>query len=164
MAVDSFLISFNVNFSLFFLLVLFATINLSWMFVFVISIRSYLHTPSMSVKETYSTSYQIHHRLPFVSIIVPARNEQNNIKRCILSLLDQDYPSFEVIVVDDNSTDKTLRIVQDVNSEIKGLRVNSSLPIHRRLKIVTITEKPDKWTGKTWASEQGYLQSTGDIL
>jgi chlorobactene glucosyltransferase len=102
-------------------------------------------------------------RLPFVSIIVPARNEQDNIERCILSLLAQDYPSFEIIVVNDNSTDKTLRIVQDVKSRVRGLREDSSLPMHR-LKIITVTEKPEKWTGKTWASEQAYLQSAGNVL
>jgi chlorobactene glucosyltransferase len=163
MASDLFLISFDIKLvSLLFLSTLFAIINLSWIFLFVISIRSYLQTPLMTIKETCPT-YQVSRRLPFVSIIVPARNEQDNIERCILSLLAQDYPSFEVIVVDDNSTDKTLRIVQDVKSRLRGLREDSSLPMDR-LKIITVTEKPDKWTGKTWASEQAYLRSTGNIL
>jgi chlorobactene glucosyltransferase len=65
----------------------------------------------MTLKET---SYHASSHLPFVSIVAPARNEQDNIERCILSLLTQEYPSFEVIVVNDNSTDKTLRIVQDL--------------------------------------------------
>jgi chlorobactene glucosyltransferase len=128
------------------------------MFLFAISIRSHLQTPLMTLKETYPI-YQASYRFPFVSIIVPARNEQDNIERCILSLLAQDYPSFEVIIVDDKSTDKTLRIVQDV----KKLREDSSQPIHK-LKIIAVTEKPDKWTGKTWASEQAYLQSAGNVL
>jgi cellulose synthase/poly-beta-1,6-N-acetylglucosamine synthase-like glycosyltransferase len=132
------------------------------MILFVISIRSYFQTPLMIIKEAHST-YQVSRHLPFVSIIVPTRNEQDNIERCILSLLAQDYPSFEVIVVDDNSTDKTLRIVQDVKSRVRGLREDISLPLHR-LKIITVTEKPEKWTGKTWASEQGYSHSTGKIL
>jgi chlorobactene glucosyltransferase len=100
---------------------------------------------------------------PFVSIVVPARNERDNIKKCLLSLLAQDYPNFEVIVVDDNSTDKTLKIVQDIKSKGRGPREDKSLPIDK-LKIISLTEKPDKWTGKTWASEQGYLQSAGTIL
>jgi chlorobactene glucosyltransferase len=102
--------------------------------------------------------------LPFVSVIVPARNEQDNIERCLLSLLAQNYPSFEVIVANDSSTDNTLETIRDVKSrlpsqieEIKSLHVNS-------LKIITVSEKPDKWTGKTWASEQGYSHSTGRIL
>src|SRR5215469_5649918 len=42
---------------------------------------------------------------PFISIIVPARNEERNILRCVESLLMQDYDNYEVIVVDDGSTD-----------------------------------------------------------
>ncbi len=44
---------------------------------------------------------------PFISIIVPARNEERNIHRCVDSLLTQDYGNYEVIVVDDGSTDET---------------------------------------------------------
>ena len=163
MAIDLYLTSFDIKIvSFLFLSTVFAIINLSWMFLFVTSIRSYLHTPLITVKETHAI-YHVSRHLPFVSIIVPARNEQDNIERCILSLLAQDYPSFEVIVVDDNSTDNTLRIVKDVKSRAKGLSEDSSPSIHR-LKIITITEKPVKWTGKTWASEQGYLQSAGNVL
>src|SRR5260221_12801348 len=50
-------------------------------------------------------------RMPTVSIIVPARNEEHNINRCIQSLLEQDYEHFVVIAVDDGSTDKTSRIL-----------------------------------------------------
>jgi chlorobactene glucosyltransferase len=163
MAIDFYLTSFDIKIvSFLFLSTVFAIINLSWIFLFVTSIRSYLHTPLITVKETHAI-YHVSPHLPFVSIIVPARNEQDNIERCILSLLAQDYPSFEVIVVDDNSTDNTLRIVKDVKSRVKGLSEDSSPSIHR-LKIITITEKPVKWTGKTWASEQGYLQSAGNVL
>ena len=163
MAIDLYLTSFDIKIvSFLFLSTVFAIINLSWMFLFVTSIRSYLRTPLITVKETHAI-YHVSRHLPFVSIIVPARNEQDNIERCILSLLAQDYPSFEVIVVDDNSTDNTLRIVKDIKSRVKGLSEDSSSSIHR-LKIITITEKPVKWTGKTWASEQGYLQSAGNVL
>src|ERR671921_2973822 len=152
MAIDLFLTSFDIKIvSFLFFSTVFAMINLSWMFLFVTSIRSYLHTPLITIKETDAIYYVSHH-LPFVSVIVPARNEQDNIERCILSLLAQDYPSFEVIVVDDNSTDNTLRIVKDIKSRVKGPSEDSSSSIHR-LKIITITEKPVKWTGKTWASE-----------
>ena len=163
LAIDLYLTSFDIKIvSFLFLSTVFAIINLSWMFLFVTSIRSYLHTPLITVKETHAI-YHVSRHLPFVSIIVPARNEQDNIERCILSLLAQDYPSFEVIVVDDNSIDNTLRMVKDIKSRVKGLSEDSSPSIHR-LKIITITEKPVKWTGKTWASEQGYLQSAGNVL
>jgi len=50
--------------------------------------------------------------LPPVSIIVPAFNEENVIDRAIESLLGMDYPTFEVLVVDDGSTDRTLELAQ----------------------------------------------------
>jgi hypothetical protein len=37
-------------------------------------------------------------------------------------------------------------------------------PANNRLKIVSLTHKPDNWTGKTWTLQQGYLQSSGSIL
>src|SRR5689334_14384317 len=51
---------------------------------------------------------------PLVSIIVPARDEERNIRRCVTSLLEQDYERFEVIVVDDGSTDQTGAILDEI--------------------------------------------------
>ena len=50
-------------------------------------------------------------RLPKLSILVPARNEEANIARCVRSLLAQDYPDFELLVLDDESTDRTRTIL-----------------------------------------------------
>jgi chlorobactene glucosyltransferase len=87
---------------------------------------------------------------PFVNIIVPARNEQEYIKRCLLSLLSQDYPNFQVTMIDDNSTDETLRIAQSINDA--------------KLKIISIKNTPHGWAGKSWASQLGYLASEGEFL
>ncbi len=93
--------------------------------------------------------------LPFVSIMVPARNEEKHIKRCSLSLLSQDYPFFEIIAIDDNSTDSTLNIMNDIkNRTSKGEKIG--LPIDKLITI-SLNDKPDNWTGKTWACQQGYL-------
>jgi chlorobactene glucosyltransferase len=100
--------------------------------------------------------------LPFVSVIVPARNEEDYIERCLLSLLHQDYPNFEIIVVDDNSTDNTFSIIEDIKNK-KNLKA-VGLPVEEKLKILSLKCKPENWTGKTWASEKGYLQSRGTIL
>src|SRR5205807_6836820 len=91
-----------------------------------------------------------------VSVIVPARNEQDNIRCCLESVLSQSYPNYEVIAVDDCSTDATLRIMKELEL----------MPANRdRLKILSIKEKPSDWTGKTWASQQGYLHAdTSKIL
>jgi chlorobactene glucosyltransferase len=148
------------------LIILFIVIIVTWIFLFAISIRSYLHTPLIIRKRPHLTRQQHSNNLPLVSVIVPARNEQDNIQRCLLSLLAQNYPSFEVIVVNDSSTDYTLEIVRKIKiSPIKQREGGGDKSLDTdRLKIITVTEKPEKWTGKTWASEQGYSHSTGNIL
>ena len=147
------------------LIILFIVIIVAWIFLFTISIRSYLHTPLIIRKRPHLTK-QHSSNLPLVSVIVPARNEQDNIQRCLLSLLAQNYPSFEVIVVNDSSTDYTLEIVRKIKiSPVKQREVGGDKSLDTdRLKIITVTEKPEKWTGKTWASEQGYSHSIGNIL
>ncbi|MEJ7642687.1 MAG: glycosyltransferase family 2 protein, partial [Candidatus Nitrosocosmicus sp.] len=100
--------------------------------------------------------------LPFVSIIVPARNEEEHIERCLLSLLSQEYPYFEIIAIDDSSTDSTLKIMYDIKDKTnEKKRIGPSTD---KLKIISLKEKPENWTGKTWASQQGYLQSKGNVL
>ena len=146
------------------LIILFIVIIVAWIFLFTISIRSHLHTP-LIIRKRHDPTKQHSNNLPLVSVIVPARNEQDNIQRCLLSLLAQNYPSFEVIVVNDSSTDYTLEIVRKIKiSPIKQREGGDKSLDTDRLKIITVTEKPEKWTGKTWASEQGYSHSTGNIL
>jgi chlorobactene glucosyltransferase len=102
--------------------------------------------------------------LPFVSIVIPARNEEKYIERCIKSLLNQDYSKFEIIVIDDNSTDGTSKILKNIkDNKSSKAEAESTLSIDR-LKIITLKDKPDGWTGKTWASQQGFLESKGEIL
>lgn len=102
---------------------------------------------------------------PFVSIIVPARNEQKNIESCLLSLLSQNYPCFEVIAVNDNSSDDTLKIMRKLESKIlTDEQDDDDIDTGTKLKVITLANKPHDWTGKTWASQEGYLHSRGDIL
>jgi cellulose synthase/poly-beta-1,6-N-acetylglucosamine synthase-like glycosyltransferase len=56
---------------------------------------------------------------PFVSILVPARNEEASIEKCVQSLLNQDYSNFEIVVLNDNSTDKTGEILDRLKKKIK---------------------------------------------
>ncbi len=87
-----------------------------------------------------------------ISIIVPMRNEEKNAARCLEGLLAQDYPEFEVIVVDDMSTDGTTSILKGFESG------------HRNLRIVKGTERPEGWIGKSWALTQGVEVSGGGLL
>ena len=85
--------------------------------------------------------------LPFVSIIVPARNEEENIRKCLVSLVNQSYPNFEVIAIDDSSTDNTLQIMNKIKD---GLDTDLESIIQTgKMKIISLTDKPGEWTGKT---------------
>jgi len=94
--------------------------------------------------------------LPAISIIIPARNEELNIERCLLSLVDQNYPNYEVILVDDNSNDNTVQKARKIQQKFKAKFQN--------LKIIELKSKPQDWTGKTWASEKGLLSSRYNML
>ncbi|HEY7022236.1 MAG TPA: glycosyltransferase [Ktedonobacterales bacterium] len=92
-------------------------------------------------------------RWPRVSIIVPARNEEQGVRAAVESLLRQDYPALERVVVDDRSTDRTGAILSDLAEEHPG-----------HLRVVTVTELPDGWLGKNHALWLGARQSSGEWL
>jgi chlorobactene glucosyltransferase len=90
--------------------------------------------------------------LPRVSIIVPARNEERDIGAAVGSLLAQDYPGFEVIVVNDRSTDRTGEILAAMEDPA------------RRLRVVEGSEPPVGWLGKPHALWVGAREAGGDLL
>lgn len=94
-------------------------------------------------------------KLPRVSIIVPARNEARNIRRCVTSLLEQDYPAYEVIVVDDDSTDETPRILDEIEQ---------THPNRARLWILRLHGLPEGWAGKPHALHSGVQEAHGEFL
>jgi chlorobactene glucosyltransferase len=89
---------------------------------------------------------------PWISIVVPARNEERSIERCARSLLAQTVPNFELIVVDDQSTDRTREILDGIALEDNRLRVVAGGPL------------PAGWIGKPWALHQGVAQARGAWL
>ena len=90
-----------------------------------------------------------------VSIIVPARNEQDMIEPSLSRLLALDYPNYEVLVVNDRSTDATGEIVD---------RVAASPAAHGCLRAIHVSELPSGWLGKTHAMWTASQQATGDWL
>jgi len=92
---------------------------------------------------------------PLVSVIVPARDEEVNIERCVGSLLATTYEPVEIIVVDDRSSDATPEIVE---------RLARSAEAGGRLHLVRGAELPPGWFGKPWAIVQGYRTARGDLL
>lgn len=89
---------------------------------------------------------------PLISILVPARNEAENISRCIASLAFQDYPHLEIIVLDDQSTDGTADLVRQ--QPVNG----------RRLTLLEGKPLPEGWVGKNWACHQLAGAAAGEWL
>jgi chlorobactene glucosyltransferase len=90
---------------------------------------------------------------PLVSILVPARNEALNIEACVGSLLVQDYPRYELIVLDDHSDDGTGDIVRRLGLREEGDR-----------RVISGEPLPAGWTGKGWACHQLSLAARGEYL
>jgi glycosyltransferase involved in cell wall biosynthesis len=87
-----------------------------------------------------------------VSIIIPARNEERNIREALQSVLKQDYTNLEFIVVNDRSTDNTGPILAQMEKEQPHLQVH------------TVTTLPPGWLGKNHALQYGAERATGEIL
>ena len=83
---------------------------------------------------------------PKVAIVVPARNEAENIAQSVTSLLAQNYPAFTLVLVDDDSTDGTADITR---------KTAAALGKQDRLIVVSGSPLPPRWTGKLWAVKQG---------
>ena len=87
-----------------------------------------------------------------VSVLIPARNEEVNIKRCLYSLIDQSYKNLEIIVLDDDSDDQTYNIVKDISKNFSSI------------KLIKGERKSNGWTGKNWACHQLSKFAKGDFL
>src|SRR3954453_4699761 len=183
--------SMSLNMSLFFVYVVLGSILLLWIYLFIISIKSFLKITSLkpttnkitatqsnplksntilskltrlpSISKDYYNNTDItnqhSHHLPFVSVIVPARNEEREIERCLISILNQNYPSFEVIAIDDSSSDSTLEKMKKIKEKMPELTEKLTI-----LSNIDYDEKPDDWCGKTWVSEKAFEKSKGDVI
>ncbi|PHY09325.1 MAG: glycosyl transferase [Nitrosarchaeum sp.] len=121
-------------------------ISAVWIFLIKSLIDSVRFTPYLDKFEKKD------HVNPKVSIILPARNEEKFIRKCLDSLINQDYINYEIIVIDDSSEDQTGKII------LEYAKTNS--------KIIAVTAqiKPDGWMGKNWACMEGYKKATGELL
>ncbi|MGH2522212.1 MAG: glycosyltransferase, partial [Anaerolineales bacterium] len=91
---------------------------------------------------------------PLISVVVPARNEARNIRRCVAALLAQTHPRLEVLVVDDRSTDATPRILAELAAQ-DG---------EARLRMIPGAPLPEGWAGKPHALMQGADMARGEWL
>ena len=117
-----------------------------WAAAFLMVLVNLAWTPRLS------ESHVVRPPAPKVSVVIPARNEERAVALGVGSLLAQDYPDFEVIVVDDHSADRTGEI-------LASLAASSA-----RLRVIEGTEPPAGWLGKPHALSLGARSATGDLL
>jgi len=89
---------------------------------------------------------------PRVSILLPARNEERNLESCVRSLLAQKYHDFQIVVLDDESSDSTWQILVSLASEDDRIRIIKGKPL------------PEGWIGKNWACHQLSQVADGELL
>ena len=89
---------------------------------------------------------------PLISVCIPARNEERNIRRCVEALLSQNYPNFEIIVLDDRSTDTTPLILEELSQR------------DSRLRVIHGSDLPSGWAGKPHALYQAAASARGEWL
>lgn len=89
---------------------------------------------------------------PYLSVLIPVRNEEQNIADCVHSLLAQDYPHFELLLLDDDSSDETRRILSELAREDARVQVLQGEPL------------PPGWIGKHWACHQLAQMAQGEFL
>ena len=87
---------------------------------------------------------------PRVTAIIPAKDEESVLADCVRSVQAQEYPTLEILIVDDRSTDRTAAIAREIAAA------------DPRVRVVSIEDLPPGWTGKTHALHVAARQATGD--
>ncbi len=118
----------------------------AWIFLIKSMSDSFRLTPYL---DKFENTSQV---TPKVSIILPARNEEDFISKCLDSLIDQDYKNYEIVVIDDSSEDATWKIISEY-----AKKQSKIIPVSAR-------PKPEGWMGKNWACMEGYRKATGELL
>jgi chlorobactene glucosyltransferase len=117
-----------------------------WIYLLTYLLKSYKFSPRLKRSDEPLIKF------PKVSVILPARNEERYIAVCLDSLLNQDYPNFEIVAINDSSWDETGNII---------LRYSRK---YDKVIAVDPGPKPDVWVGKSWACYQGYRKASGELL
>lgn len=125
------------------LLIIFLAVHAVFVFI---TIDNLLNTPRFLNKE-----YKLKNN-PYVSVLIPMRNEEKNAAHCLDAVLNQSYGNYEVIVLNDNSEDRTGEIVNKY-------ALNSD-----RVEVISGEELPDGWTGKNFACHQLSERARGEVL
>lgn len=140
----------------------------TWVYFLGYMIRSFKHSPRLYSEDKSSPEYSLRapgatapeeifrnldkKQFPKVTVILPARNEERFLERCLTSLISQDYPNFEIMAVNDSSSDGTAEIMRKFKAT------------DTRVRYVDARPKPEGWVGKNWACYEGYLKASGDLF
>jgi chlorobactene glucosyltransferase len=115
----------------------------SFMLNLILNLRSLKTPPAES---------EIPEAAPLISVLIPARDEETNIKTCLESLQKQDYPNFEILVLDDNSSDSTANVVEQIAATDDRIQLLQGKPL------------PQGWAGKPFACYQLAKKARGSWL
>ncbi len=121
----------------------------------VVALDNFFHAPRL--ESTGKRRIPVASAYPFVSVLIPARNEEKNIAACIDAAGVQTYPHMEIVVLDDDSSDTTLEIV---HKYIKTSKPGSVCGI----RLIRGKRLPPGWTGKNWACFQLAQEACGDVM
>ena len=89
---------------------------------------------------------------PKISVLMPCKDEEQNVAQCARDILAQSYQNIELILIDDRSTDRT------------GAEADLIQASDGRVKVIHLVDRPHGWTGKTYALKCGMQEATGDWL
>jgi len=111
---------------------------------FVVSLFNFMSDPKLRrVNKHYND---------LISILIPARNEESNIIALLESIREQDYQNYEVIILDDNSTDRTLSVCEKFIASDK------------KFSVIQGKHLPPDWLGKNYACYQLAKKANGKFL
>ena len=106
---------------------------------------------TFSLKKLIIPRTQLEEKM-LISVLIPARNEEDKIVSCLQSLICQTYVNLEIIVLNDNSSDATAQIVHQFAK-------NDS-----RVRLINGEELPLGWGGKNWACHQLCIAASGEYI
>ena len=112
-------------------------------------LRSFTKSPKL--KSIVAAKYT-----PRVNVLLPVRDDEEHIGRCLDGLLKQNYPNYGIIVICDSDSDKHDKTIEMVS------KYGKLYP--EKMSMVMADPKPEGWVGKNWACYSGYLKSDCDIL
>lgn len=116
-----------------------------WIFLLYLILRVIKSVPLLE-----NLKYDNEQEWPKVSVIIPARNEADAIEEAVQTRLQDDYPNFEILLIDDRSTDRTGEIIDKIAAN------------DPRVKAIHISELPEGWIGKLHAMHRGVQEARGD--